>query len=165
MTKRRFTAMNKKTIKTMKRLSFVLLFFVAVAGFACLQAKNAGVEIPFEQLPMKAQTLVNDCYKGLTVKKVMQKTTDGLTVYEVRMSDKTIIEFDMVGAWNCIKSKKSDIPNSVYPRKLKKTIDNDFVGKRGKYAENDGLNYTIQFKDGSSAKFNAIGDVIEVVEK
>ena len=33
--------MNKKTIKTMKRLSLVLLFFVAVAGFACLQAKNA----------------------------------------------------------------------------------------------------------------------------
>lgn len=157
--------MNKKIIKTMKRLSLVLLFFMAVAGFACLQAKNVGNVIPFEQLPMKAQNLVNEVYKGLEVKNVSQKDKDGLTVYEVKLSDKTVIEFDMVGAWNYIKSKKSDIPNSVYPKKLQKTMDTEFIGKRVKYAETDGLNYNVQFKDGTNAKLNAIGDVLEVSEK
>lgn len=149
----------------MKRLSLVLLYFVAVAGFACLQAKDKSMEIPFEQLPAKAQTLLNTSFNGLEVKKITQKDVDGIPEYTVKLKDNTEIEFDMVGAWNYIKATKSDIPNSVYPKKLMKEFEKNFVGKRTKYVENDGMYYSISFKDGTFAKANAIGDILEFPEK
>ena len=108
---------------------------------------------------------MNTYFEGVKVKKVI-KTTDAYTFveeFDVYLSNKTQIEFDMVGAWNeiTLKNKKVEMPRFIYPNRVVDTIDNQYADKKIVKVSNDGMEYDIKFKDGSEVTINALGKILE----
>ena len=112
----------------------------------------------------KVDSVTSD-FEGVKVKKII-KTTDAYTFveeFDVYLSNKTQIEFDMVGAWNeiTLKNKKVEMPRFIYPNRVVDTIDNQYADKKIVKVSNDGMEYEIKFKDGSEVTINALGKILE----
>ena len=142
----------------------IALFVMALLASAAM-ANSIEKKIAANELPEKAQNFLATYFEGVKVKKVI-KSTDAYNFveeYDVYLADKTIIEFDMVGAWNeiTIKNKKVTMPEFIYPNRVTQTLDQQFAGKRIVKVSNDGMEYEFDFKDGSEVTINALGKVIE----
>ncbi len=146
----------------MKKI-IALLAVALVASMAW--AEDLEKKVSLQELPEKAQEFLNTYFEGVKVKKVI-KTTDAYTFveeYDVYLSNKTQIEFDMVGAWNeiTLKNKKVEMPRFIYPNRVVDTIDNQYADKKIVKVSNDGMEYDIKFKDGSEVTINALGKILE----
>ena len=146
----------------MKKI-IALLAVALVASMAW--AEDLEKKVSLQELPEKAQEFLNTYFEGVKVKKVI-KTTDAYTFveeYDVYLSNKTQIEFDMVGAWNeiTLKNKKVEMPRFIYPNRVVDTIDNQYADKKIVKVSNDGMEYEIKFKDGSEVTINALGKILE----
>lgn len=142
----------------------IALFVMALVASAAM-AEDFEKKIAASELPEKAQNFLATYFEGVKVKKVI-KSTDAYNFveeYDVYLADKTIIEFDMVGAWNeiTIKNKKVTMPEFIYPNRVTQTLEQQFAGKRILKVANDGMEYEFDFKDGSEVTINALGKVIE----
>lgn len=149
-----------------KIISLIAVFVFAGAMFA----DDIETKITLTDLPEKAQEFLNTYFEGVKVKKAI-KTVDTetyVTEYDVVLANKTMVEFDMVGAWNeiTLKNKKVVMPRFIYPKRVNETIDKQFSDKKIVKVSNDGMEYEFNFKDGSEVTINALGKVVEVeVEK
>lgn len=146
----------------MKKI-IALLTVALVASMAW--AEDLEKKVSLQELPEKAQEFLNTYFEGVKVKKVI-KTTDAYTFveeFDVYLSNKTQIEFDMVGAWNeiTLKNKKVEMPRFIYPNRVVDTIDNQYADKKIVKVSNDGMEYDIKFKDGSEVTINALGKILE----
>ncbi|MEE0972681.1 MAG: PepSY-like domain-containing protein [Paludibacteraceae bacterium] len=146
----------------MKKI-IALLAVALVASMAW--AEDLEKKVSLQELPEKAQEFLNTYFEGVKVKKVI-KTTDAYTFveeFDVYLSNKTQIEFDMVGAWNeiTLKNKKVEMPRFIYPNRVVDTIDNQYADKKIVKVSNDGMEYEIKFKDGSEVTINALGKILE----
>ena len=146
----------------MKKI-IALLAVALVASMAW--AEDLEKKVSLQELPEKAQEFLNTYFEGVKVKKVI-KTTDAYTFveeFDVYLSNKTQIEFDMVGAWNeiTLKNKKVEMPRFIYPNRVVDTIDNQYADKKIVKVSNDGMEYEIKFKDGSEVTINALGKLLE----
>jgi hypothetical protein len=146
----------------MKKI-IALLAVALVASMAW--AEDLEKKVSLQELPEKAQEFLNTYFEGVKVKKVI-KTTDAYTFveeFDVYLSNKTQIEFDMVGAWNeiTLKNKKVEMPRFIYPNRVVDTIDNQYADKKIVKVSNDGMEYDIKFKDGSEVTINALGQILE----
>ncbi|MEE1174480.1 MAG: PepSY-like domain-containing protein [Paludibacteraceae bacterium] len=146
----------------MKKI-IALLAVALVASMAW--AEDLEKKVSLQELPEKAQEFLNTYFEGVKVKKVI-KTTDAYTFveeFDVYLSNKTQIEFDMVGAWNeiTLKNKKVEMPRFIYPNRVVDTIDNQYADKKIVKVSNDGMEYDIKFKDGSEVTINALGKILE----
>ena len=146
----------------MKKI-IALLAVALVASMAW--AEDLEKKVSLQELPEKAQEFLNTYFEGVKVKKVI-KTTDAYTFveeFDVYLSNKTQIEFDMVGAWNeiTLKNKKVEMPRFIYPNRVIDTIDNQYADKKIVKVSNDGMEYDIKFKDGSEVTINALGKILE----
>lgn len=139
----------------MKRLTFVIcLVVLALAA----QAKDKEFKITIDQMPEKAQTFVSDNFQGLAIKKITQKFDDGIAEYNVYFKDKTVVEFDMTGAWNEIQvSKKGSISRNILPPAVRGALDARFPDLVIKKVENDGYKYDIDLSDGTDIDIYANG--------
>lgn len=148
----------------------IIALLAAVAMASVAFAEDIETKISQNELPEKAQTFLSTYFTDIKVKKVI-KTTDletAVSEYDVVLADKTMIEFDMVGAWNeiTLKNKKVVMPRFIYPKRVNETIDKQFSDKKIVKVSNDGMEYEFNFKDGSEVTINALGKVVEVeVEK
>ncbi|MCQ2360928.1 MAG: PepSY-like domain-containing protein [Paludibacteraceae bacterium] len=144
----------------MKKILFVIC--ATMLTFAA-EAKNSELKIEYDQIPEKAQQFVSEFYKDVPVKKVSQKFDDGIAQYVVYLKDKTVIEFDMVGAWNYVQSpkKKVAVITTFIPAKVKDTLLKRFADKIVYKIATDGFWYEASFSDGSNVKINANGDAAE----
>lgn len=147
----------------MKKI-IALLAAVALAGVAF--AEDVETKISQNELPEKAQTFLSTYFTDIKVKKVI-KTTDletAVSEYDVVLADKTMIEFDMVGAWNeiTIKNKKAVMPRFIYPKRVNETLDKQYAGMKITKVSNDGMDYEFNFKGGTEVTINALGKVVEV---
>lgn len=146
----------------MKKI-IALLAVALVASMAW--AEDLEKKVSLQELPEKAQEFLNTYFEGVKVKKII-KTTDAYTFveeFDVYLSNKTQIEFDMVGAWNeiTLKNKKVEMPRFIYPNRVVDTIDNQYADKKIVKVSNDGMEYEIKFKDGSEVTINALGKILE----
>lgn len=146
----------------MKKI-IALLAVALVASMAW--AEDLEKKVSLQELPEKAQEFLNTYFEGVKVKKVI-KTIDAYTFveeFDVYLSNKTQIEFDMVGAWNeiTLKNKKVEMPRFIYPNRVVDTIDNQYADKKIVKVSNDGMEYDIKFKDGSEVTINALGKILE----
>ena len=146
----------------MKKI-IALLAVALVASMAW--AEDLEKKVSLQELPEKAQEFLNTYFEGVKVKKVI-KTTDAYTFveeFDVYLSNKTQIEFDMVGAWNeiTLKNKKVEMPRFIYSNRVVDTIDNQYADKKIVKVSNDGMEYDIKFKDGSEVTINALGKILE----
>ena len=143
-----------------------IIALLAVALVASMVwAEDLEKKVSLQELPEKAQEFLNTYFEGVKVKKVI-KTTDAYTFveeFDVYLSNKTQIEFDMVGAWNeiTLKNKKVEMPRFIYPNRVVDTIDNQYADKKIVKVSNDGMEYEIKFKDGSEVTINALGKILE----
>lgn len=143
----------------MKKLIFV---FTALALALTAQAKKDELGIAYEQIPEKAQMFVTEFYKDVPVKRAAQKFDDGIAEYIVYLKNKTVLEFDMVGAWSEIEVPKGmSISTQFLPVKVNETLIARFIDKKIYKIENDGYWYEAKFTDGSEVKINANGEIVD----
>ena len=146
----------------MKKI-IALLAVALVASMAW--AEDLEKKVSLQELPEKAQEFLNTYFEGVQVKKFI-KTTDAYTFveeFDVYLSNKTQIEFDMVGARNeiTLKNKKVEMPRFIYPNRVVDTIDNQYADKKIVKVSNDGIEYDIKFKDCSEVTINGLGKILE----
>ncbi len=144
----------------MKKILFVIC--ATMLAFAA-EAKNSELKIAYDQIPEKAQQFVSEFYQNVPVKKTTQKFDDGIAQYVVYLKDKTVIEFDMVGAWNYVQSPKKNVAiiTTFLPTKVNDALLARFADKKVNKIATDGYWYEVSFSNGSNAKINANGDVTE----
>ena len=143
----------------------IILLVVSTLLALSVAAKPEEQAIEVNQLPSRAQEFVSIYFGEAPVKKAIKLTGEGIAVeaYQVVLTNKVQIEFDMVGLWNKIdaKKKKNLMPRFIYPDKINETLDKNFADKIIKKVENDGFYYSFDFANGDDVIINALGQIME----
>ena len=147
----------------MKRIVTVLCSMLLLCGM--VSAKDKQVKISQTELPEKSQAFIANHFAQSLVKGVLKSTADnGVETYFVTFKDKTVIEFDMVGAWSSITAKKSQISDVVAPVRIRTVLRERYAGKNIVKTDNDGLRYHFVFDDKSEVRINAFGEIMDNVQ-
>ena len=84
--------------------------------------------ITFEELPLSAQTFIQDNFAHFTVTRASYNTQTCERCYEVHLSDNTTLQFDEIGNWSAIEREDAEVPASMIAEEIKTFINENYPG-------------------------------------
>lgn len=139
----------------MKKMMFLML---AVASFAILPACADNFEIPTHKLPTAAQEFLNTHFAGSSVVKAVHDREINDNDYTVLLSDGSKVEFDSKGKWESVENKKSGVPASVIPAKIKEYVAANYPSLLIVKIEKSMYGYEVELSNDLDLKFDANGN-------
>lgn len=122
-------------------LSLILLIPASLSFIACSdEDKEEGMEaeITVSDLPAKSQTFLTTYFYGYSATKVVMDTENGVTVYEVDLTDGYEVVFNYKGDWVQVSAPEGkSIPSGIVPEVIQEYLDANYSG----YGVNE-INYT-----------------------
>lgn len=118
--------------------------------------------ISFNELPMAAQQIINNNFKG---KKIALTTVEtGLLDkgYDVVFVDGAKLEFDKKGHWTNIDCGKSAVPAALIPAKIASYVKDTYSGQSIIKIDKDNKEYEIELSNGLEITFNKNFKVVEI---
>ena len=141
----------------MKRIAIVLCSFLMLCAAA--SAKDKKEKIQQTDLPVKSQEFIANSFAQSLVKSVVKLTSEQqVETFLVTFKDKSKIEFDMVGAWSSVWTKKGEVSDMIAPVRVRSVLRTQYAGKKIVAADNDGLHYHFVLDDNTEVRINALGD-------
>lgn len=131
---------------------------VLIANFAFAQE----VIIPFNQLPAKAKTFINQHFKGVKVMNVIQDKDVFSKDFDVNFENGTKIEFDRTGNWKEIKTLSGSVPSSLVPAKIKQYISNNYKGANIVEINKDAYKIDVELSNGVDLDFDKNGNFLRI---
>lgn len=147
----------------MKRI-FRILMIAICCMFSYNMVANAGNDKPISvnALPTKAQTLLNNHFKG---QKVMLATIESGVVsrsYDVVLKNGTKLEFDKKGNLTEIDCKQGTVPAQLIPQAIKNYVKDNYAGQSVKKFEIKRNEYEIELSNGLDLTFNKHFQLIDI---
>ena len=147
----------------MKRI-FRILMIAICCMFSYNMVANAGNDKPISvnALPTKAQTLLNNHFKG---QKVMLATIESGVVsrsYDVVLQNGTKLEFDKKGNLTEIDCKQGTVPAQLIPQAIKNYVKDNYAGQSVKKFEIKRNEYEIELSNGLDLTFNKHFQLIDI---
>lgn len=136
-------------------MKYIKLFLTSILILA-LSSACTGQDriIKASDLPTKAQTMLNDIFKGRQAT-LVQRDKDGLkTFYDVVLDDGTKIEYDDKGEWCEINSKPNSVPTSLIPSQIIEYVKQNFANANIVQIERDRRGYEIDLSTGIDISFD-----------
>ena len=125
---------------------------------------NAGNDKPINvnELPAKAQTLLNKHFKG---QKVMLATIESGVVsrsYDVVLRNGTKLEFDKKGNLTEIDCKQGIVPSQLIPQPIKNYLKKNYRGEAVRKIELNKKEYEVELTNGIDLTFNKHFQLIDI---
>lgn len=131
---------------------------VLIANFAFAQE----VIVPFNQLPAKAKTFINQHFKGVKVMNVIQDKDVFSKDFDVNFENGTKVEFDRTGNWKEIKTLSGSVPSSLVPAKIKQYISNNYKGTNIVEINKDAYKIDVELSNGVDLDFDKNGNFLRI---
>ena len=131
---------------------------VLIANFAFAQE----VIVPFNQLPVKAKTFINQHFKGVKVMNVIQDKDVFSKDFDVNFENGTKVEFDRTGNWKEIKTLSGSVPSSLVPAKIKQYISNNYKGANIVEINKDAYKIDVELSNGVDLDFDKNGNFLRI---
>ena len=125
---------------------------------------NAGNDKPINvnELPAKAQTLLNKHFKG---QKVMLATIESGVVsrsYDVVLRNGTKLEFDKKGNLTEIDCKQGIVPSQLIPQPIKNYLKENYPAQAVRKIELNKKEYEVELTNGIDLTFNKHFQLIDI---
>lgn len=140
----------------MKKLILSLL----LAVFCVQMPLFADTEIPIEksQLPERTQKFLDEHFPNIDVSHIKaEKSLFGIVAYEVILTNGFDLDFDKKGEWKEIDGDKLEVPASIVPEKIRKSVESKFPGKKIVQIKKERRYYEIEISDGEDLIYTLDG--------
>ncbi|MGV3460586.1 MAG: PepSY-like domain-containing protein [Flavobacterium sp.] len=134
-----------KTIRT------TAILFVMMAGFT---ANAQDRIITVKELPARAQTFINQHYKGVAVVQASEDKDLFETDYKVYLTNGTEIDFDDDGYWEEIENKRNALPGEVVPQQIAKHIKKHHKFQKITQIDKNHDGYDVTLANGTELEFD-----------
>ena len=139
----------------MKRI-FRILMIAICCMLSYNMAANAGNDKPIaiNALPVKAQTLLNNHFKGQTV--LLATIESGVInrSYDVVLQNGTKLEFDKKGNLTEIECKQGKVPAKLIPQAIRNYLKENYPAQAVKKIEMNKNEYEVELANGLDLTFN-----------
>lgn len=120
------------------------------------------VEIQFDQLPEKAQKVVQKAFPDTRIKKVEMERRASLIQYEVKLAGGIKLQFNKDGKFTECECTKSAVPDMLVPEKIRAYVGSEFPGRKVMRIEHDGKLFDILLDNGYELTFNSSYRLIDI---
>lgn len=138
-------------------VALLSLLVVSVSVFA-----DNDKPISVNELPVLAQQVLNNSFKGKKVAMVTVETGLLDKAYDVVFADGAKIEFDKKGHWTNIDCGRSAVPAALIPAKIASYVKDTYDGKSIIKIDKDNKEYEIELSNGLEITFNKNFKVVEI---
>lgn len=107
-------------------------------------------------LPTQSKSFISSTFKGVNILSVENNNN----TFDVKLSNGIYIEFVGNGNWRKIYSESTDIPFSVLPIKISKSIKSQFNDKTIKEVEKRGPNFQVKLNNDIKLLIDKNGKII-----
>lgn len=144
---------------TIKKMMMVVCSVVLFSTTACAD-KNKPIQV--NELPAKAQTVLNTHFSG---QKVTLATLESEIIdksYNVVLQNGTKLEFDRKGNLTEVDCKQGKVPAKLIPQAIKSYVQTNYSGQNIKKMEIDKNEHEIELSNGLDITFNKHFQVIDI---
>ena len=141
----------------MRKILYTLLALMLAVPVAA-----EDVEIQFDQLPEKAQKVVQKAFPDIRIKKVEMERRASLIQYEVKLAGGIKLQFNKDGKFTECECTKSAVPDMLVPEKIRAYVGSEFPGRKVMRIEHDGKLFDILLDNGYELTFNSSYRLIDI---
>ena len=144
---------------TIKKMMMVVCSVVLFSTTACAD-KNKPIQV--NELPAKAQTVLNTHFSG---QKVTLATLESEIIdksYNVVLQNGTKLEFDRKGNLTEVDCKQGTVPAKLIPQPIKSYVQANYSGQNIKKMEIDKNEHEVELSNGLDITFNKRFKVIDI---
>lgn len=144
---------------TIKKMMMVVCSVVLFNTTACAD-KNKPIQV--NELPAKAQTVLNTHFSG---QKVTMATLESEIIdksYNVVLQNGTKLEFDRKGNLTEVDCKQGTVPAKLIPQVIKSYVQTNYSGQNIKKMEIDKNEHEVELSNGLDITFNKRFQVIDI---
>lgn len=141
----------------MRKILYTLLALMLAVPVAA-----EDVEIQFDQLPEKAQKVVQKAFPDTRIKKVEMERRASLIQYEVKLAGGIKLQFNKDGKFTECECTKSAVPDMLVPEKIRAYVGSEFPGHKVMRIEHDGKLFDILLDNGYELTFNSSYRLIDI---
>ena len=144
---------------TIKKMMMVVCSVVLFNTTACAD-KNKPIQV--NELPAKAQTVLNTHFSG---QKVTMATLESEIIdksYNVVLQNGTKLEFDRKGNLTEVDCKQETVPAKLIPQAIKSYVQTNYSGQNIKKMEIDKNEHEVELSNGLDITFNKRFQVIDI---
>ena len=141
----------------MRKILYTLLALMLAVPVAA-----EDVEIQFDQLPEKAQKVVQKAFPDTRIKKVEMERRASLIQYEVKLAGGIKLQFNKDGKFTECECTKSAVPDMLVPDKIRAYVGSEFPGRKVMRIEHDGKLFDILLDNGYELTFNSSYRLIDI---
>lgn len=141
----------------MRKILYTLLALMLAVPVAA-----EDVEIQFDQLPEKAQKVVQQAFPDTRIKKVEMERRASLIQYEVKLAGGIKLQFNKDGKFTECECTKSAVPDMLVPEKIRAYVGSEFPGRKVMRIEHDGKLFDILLDNGYELTFNSSYRLIDI---
>ena len=141
-------------MKQIKVFLAALVCFMMVPLLACAD----GRPIPVEQLPAEAKAFVQNNFPNL---KIVYAEKDG-SVFEIRLSNGSEIEFDKKGTWTKVDCNFDAVPDAIVPSFITSYVKSTFPDAKINKIEIDRRGYEVELSNDIDLTFSKDGQLLKM---
>lgn len=143
--------------KLLKFLPFLLVAVMAVGLWSCDDDDDKDVIVTEQQLPSKAKAFISDYYPSVKVSKVTKDNSE----YEVILSNRHQIEFNLAGEWMDVDAPTGEtVPTGFYPADIDTYIGENLGGTGINEVSRENYGYDVELVDGRDLRFSTTGSFL-----
>jgi len=136
--------------------------YTLLALMLALPVAAEDVEIQFDQLPEKAQKVVQKAFPDTRIKKVEMERRASLIQYEVKLAGGIKLQFNKDGKFTECECTKSAVPDMLVPEKIRAYVGSEFPGRKVMRIEHDSKLFDILLDNGYELTFNSSYRLIDI---
>ncbi len=142
----------------MKKILFALA--VAILSTVSLSARDV-VSRNVKDLPIAAQSVVNDNFKSKVTLIKIDKGVMGVSEYEVILADGSEVTFDKGGNWKEVEMPAGkQVPDYFVPKTIKDYVSKNNKGQKIVGIEKERSSYEVKLNNGIEMKFDRAGNFL-----
>ncbi|MBO4442246.1 MAG: PepSY-like domain-containing protein [Bacteroidaceae bacterium] len=141
----------------MRKILYTLLALMLAVPVAA-----EDVEIQFDQLPEKAQKVVQKAFPDTRIKKVEMERRASLIQYEVKLAGGIKMQFNKDGKFTECECTKSAVPDMLVPQKIRSYLGDEFPDRKVMRIEHEGKLFDIMLDNGYELTFNSSYRLVDI---
>lgn len=141
----------------MRKILYTLLALMLAVPVAA-----EDVEIQFDQLPEKAQKVVQKAFPDTRIKKVEMERRASLIQYEVKLAGGIKLQFNKDGKFTECECTKSAVPDMLVPQKIRSYLGDEFPDRKVMRIEHEGKLFDIMLDNGYELTFNSSYRLVDI---
>lgn len=140
----------------------MIVLAAVVATLGCSAAEMDDTPIKAEALPHAAKNFLKSNFPSCDVLYATKDVDFSEVEYTVGLTCGYVVEFNGKGVWKDIDGKGKNLPQSVIPEAIRKTVEQRFPGCTVTDISKERNAYEIKLNTGLEVKLSSSGEILEI---